>query len=107
MNNIMSQTDDQREAEIERRAQERVVQLLDANSTVPDMIAVSVERAMRRVLNDEELRRQFWAAGYRELEQHAGTNAAQWIGRRIINIVIVATVAGVLAWFVVTGRGPK
>ena len=101
---IVSQTDGQKEDEIERRAQQRVAQLLDNNSTLPSMLESSVERAFRKVLSDSELRRQFWEAGYFELEKHAGTNAAQWLGRRLVNILITAAVAGVLAWVVMTGR---
>jgi hypothetical protein len=104
MASIMSQTDEQRRAEIERLAQQRVAELLDVNTMLPDMLATSVERAMRRVLADEQIRREFWAAGYRELEAHAGTNVAQWIGRRLMNILITAAVAGTLAWVVMTGR---
>jgi hypothetical protein len=104
MTNTMSQTDESREDEIEKRAQQRYAQLLDGNTVLPDLVSSSVERAMRRVLSDETIRRDFWAAGYRELEQHAGTNVAQWIGRRLVNIMITAAVAGMLAWVVMTGR---
>jgi hypothetical protein len=62
------------------------------------------ERALRRVLADEQLRKEFWAAGYSELEQHAGTNVAQWLGRRIVNIIVTAAVAGLLSWLVFSGR---
>jgi hypothetical protein len=104
MTTIMSQTDEQKEAEIERRAQQRVAQLLDANTLLPDIIAASVERAMRRVMSDQTLREDFWRSGYVELEKHAGTNAANWLGRRIVNIVVTAAVAGLLAWAVMTGK---
>ena len=68
------------------------------------MLADAVERGLRRVLNDEQLRDEFWRAGYIELEKHAGSNVAQWLGRRLLNIVITAAVAGVLAWAVMTGK---
>lgn len=68
------------------------------------LLADAVERGLRRVLNDEQLRDEFWRAGYVELEKHAGTNVAQWLGRRLLNIVITAAVAGVLAWAVMTGK---
>ena len=92
----------QDEHEIELRAQKRAAQLLDA--ALPEIVASSVETAMRRVLSDTSLREDFWKAGYQELEKHAGTNIAQWLGRRLINIIITATVAGVLAWIVMTGK---
>lgn len=77
---------------------------VNRNSELPDMLAEAVERGLRRVLADEKLRDEFWRAGYEELEKHAGTNVAQWIGRRLLNIVITALVAGVLAWAVMTGQ---
>jgi hypothetical protein len=101
---MISQTDDQREEEVERRAQQRVAQLLDSNTTLPDIISQSVEKALRRVINDEGLRRQFWEDGYKQLESHAGTNAAQWLGRRIWNIIVTAAVAAVLAWAAFSAR---
>ena len=45
-----------------------------------------------------------WEQGYRELEKHAGTNAAQWLGRRLWNILITAAFAAALAWVIMTGR---
>ena len=104
---MMSQTDEQRDAEIERRVQERMALAIQHDTTLPSMIEAGVERALRRVLSDDGLRQQFWEQGYRELEKHAGTNAAQWIGRRIINIIVVASVAGLLAFFVITGRAAR
>jgi hypothetical protein len=101
---VIVQTDAEREAEIERRAQERVAQAIEHDTTLPAMIEQGVERALRRVLSDDDLGKRFWEQGYRELERHAGVNAAQWIGRRVANILITALVAAVLAWAVMTGR---
>lgn len=95
------QTDEQREEEIELRAQRRVAAALDG---VPEMMAHAVEQGLRRVLDDPTVQSRFWSRGYEELEKHAGTNAAQWLGRRIINIVITAAVVGLLTWVVMTGR---
>lgn len=94
---------EQRDAEIERRVQERVAQLLDNNSMLPEMIAGSVERAMRRVISDPEMSRQFWAGGYEELSRHASNNASQWVGRRLLTTLILALVTAGLIWLVKTG----
>jgi UDP:flavonoid glycosyltransferase YjiC (YdhE family) len=75
------------------------------DAMLPELLAASVERALRRVLNDEEMRRAFWEAGYRELERHAGANAARWLGERLWNMFVTAVVAASLAWMVVmSGR---
>ena len=98
---MLVQTDEQKEAEIERRTQDRVAA---AVQSIPNELEKSVERAMRNVLSDVRLREQFWEQGYRELEKHAGSNAAQWLGRRLWNIVLTAAIAAAIAWVVMTGR---
>ena len=98
---MLVQTDEQKEAEIERRTQDRVAA---AVQSIPNELEKSVERAMRNVLSDVSLREQFWEQGYRELEKHAGSNAAQWLGRRLWNIVLTAAIAAAIAWVVMTGR---
>ena len=100
---VMSQDPEQREADIERRVQERVAKLLDNNSMLPEMIGGSVERALRRVLSDQELARQFWARGYEELSNHAGNGASQWIGRRLLTTAVLAVTTAGIVWLVKTG----
>jgi hypothetical protein len=68
-----------------------------------DLIAAGVEVALRRVISDPEVRRQFWAAGYEELETHASRNATQWIGRRILTWIIMGAVGAGIAWLVRSG----
>jgi len=87
--------------EIERRTQVRVAEAIER---LPKLIGTEVEASIRRALADEKLRAEFWEAGYIELEKHAGTNAAQWLGRRLINILITAALAASIAWVVMTGR---
>jgi hypothetical protein len=106
MSSIMSQTDEQREAEVERRAQQRVVQLLDSNTLLPDLIATAVERALRRVMADEDLRAKYWEAGYQEFEKHAGRSFSQAIGRRLLNMLVTAALGAAIVWWaVIDSRG--
>jgi hypothetical protein len=97
----LSQTDEQREHSIEREVQRRVSNALDG---APDLMAAAVERGMRRVIDDPDVQARFWEHGYRELEKHAGTNAAQWLGRRLWNIVITAAFAAAIAWVALVGK---
>ena len=103
LRDVIVQTDEQKEAEIERRAQERVARAL---ADLPPLIERATETAVRRALADGPSIRVSvdWEAGYRELEKHAGENAAQWLGRRLWNILITAAIAGAIAWLVMTGR---
>jgi hypothetical protein len=101
---MIDQTPAQKEAEIERRTQERMALLLENSSTMPDMIATAVERAIRRVMSDQEVRAAFWKGGYEELEKHAGSAAAQWIGKKVIHILLAAALAGAITWAVLQGK---
>ena len=87
--------------EIERQTQLRVALALDR---LPDLVGESVERAVRRVMADPKLTADFWEAGYKELEKHAGTSIAQALGRRLWNLLLTAAIGAVLAWSVITGR---
>jgi hypothetical protein len=98
---MIDQTPEQKEAEIERRAQKRVAVMIDG---LPDLIADAVERAHRRVMTDPELRAAFWRAGYEEFEKHAGSALAQYIGRKVIHILLAAALAGAITWAVVNGK---
>jgi hypothetical protein len=52
-----------------------------------ERMARAMEMALRRVLTDEDVRRDFWRAGYEEMSKHATTGAAQWVGRRIVSSI--------------------
>ena len=95
------QTDEQREATIEREVQRRVA---DALSDVPELMEHAVERGLRKVIDDPEVQARYWARGYAEFEKHAGANLAQAIGRRIILFVVTAAVGMALAWSWLVGR---
>jgi hypothetical protein len=89
------------EREIERQTQLRVSLAIDR---LPELVGEAVERAVRRAMADEKLRADFWAAGYKELEKHAGTSISQALGRRMWNLLLTAAIGAVLAWSVITGR---
>lgn len=99
---MIVQTDEQKEAEIERRTQDRIAHAL---ADLPPLIERATESAVRKALADTSIRVSVdWEQGYRELERHAGSNVAQWLGRRMWNIFLTAVIAAALAWVVMTGR---
>jgi len=98
---MLVQTDEQREAAIEREVQRRVA---DALSDVPELMEHAVERGLRKVIEDPEVQRRYWENGYKEFERHAGQNLAQALGRRIILFVVTAAVGMALAWSWLVGR---
>lgn len=80
-------------------------QYLNDRLTVDD-IAHAQEKAMRAVLADPEVRRDFWQAGYEEFVKHASKNAASWVGKRIISSIGGALLAaGIYLGFKFGGWG--
>lgn len=61
------------------------------------------EDAFRRVLADDKLVSDFWQRGYRELSDHAGNGASQWIGKRLLTTLVAAIVTAGIVWLVKTG----
>jgi hypothetical protein len=98
---MIDQTPAQKEAEIELRAQERMALMIN---NLPELIEGAVERAHRRVLTDHELRAAFWKAGYEEFEKHAGSALAQYIGKKVIHILLAAALAASVTWAVMNGK---
>lgn len=71
-----------------------------------ERMARAMEMALRRVLTDAEVRRDFWRAGYEEMSKHATTGAAQWVGRRIVSSIGGALLAaGIYLGFKFGGWG--
>ena len=65
--------------------------------------AQAFEDALRRVLADDEVVRNFWHRGYRELTEHAGNGASQWVGKRLLTAMVVSVVTAGVVWLVKTG----
>ena len=66
-------------------------------------LSQALEAALRRVLDDPELRKRFWAAGYQELAAHASNGASQWIGKRLLVALVWSAVGAGLAYLVKIG----
>jgi len=69
-----------------------------------ELISKAVEQGMRRALSDPELRSSFWRAGYDQLSSHATNGISQWIGKRVLMILIAAALSASIGWAVVSGR---
>lgn len=101
---MLSQTEQQKDDEIEREVQRRVA---DALAEAPGLMERAVERGLRKVIDDPEVQKRYWENGYKEFERHAGQNLAQALGRRIILFVVTAAVGMALAWSWLVGRPPQ
>ncbi len=68
-----------------------------------DAVALGVKQGINDLLNDRELMDKFWEAGYSRITAHAGNNASQWVGKRILAALITAVFVWALAWMVKHG----
>lgn len=76
---------------------------LDDNERITVAVSDGVELGFKRLLEDEDLMKKFWAAGYKELTDYAGSGASQWIGRRILTALASALLVVALAYLLKTG----
>jgi hypothetical protein len=103
---VIVQTDEQREAEIERRAQERVAAALHS---MPDLVGSAVERAMdraaeknasamesvlRNMVADKELMGSIATA----FQTHYLRTWREWLGTKIWNFLLYGILGATLAW---------
>lgn len=89
--------------EHERRATDYLADRMTELEQKVDAMPAAFEAAFRRVLADEKLVADFWHRGYRELADHAGNGASQWIGKRLLTTLVAAVVTAGLVWLVRTG----
>lgn len=89
--------------QLERRSTDYLVSQVAALEARIDDMPAAFEAAFRRVLADDALVKSFWQRGYKELTDHAGNGASQWVGKRILTALIVAVVTAGVVWLVKTG----
>lgn len=86
--------------------QQRIVtdELRAAVVALPEQISVAVEAGLRRVVADDDVGRRFWERGYSHLSDHATNGISQWVGKRVLLILIAAALSASIGWAVLTGR---
>lgn len=82
--------------------QQRIVtdELRAAVVALPEQISVAVEAGLRRVVADDDVGRRFWERGY----SHLSDGISQWVGKRVLLILIAAALSASIGWAVLTGR---
>lgn len=75
----------------------------DLSDKLPGMLHAAVASAIRETLADEDLTKRFWEQGYNQLQEHAVNNGSQWIGKRLMTVIVTAIVTTGLVWLVRTG----
>ena len=66
-------------------------------------ITAGVVAGIKQIADDDKFVATFWKQGFEELAKHSGNGASQWVGKRLLTI-LVTSVAGVcIVWLVKTG----
>lgn len=102
----MVQTDEQSEAEIERRAQERVAAAIHG---MPDLVGAAVERAMdrsveknaeamERVLRGMVADKELMGVVANAFQAHYLRTWREWLGTKIWNFLLYGALGATLAW---------
>lgn len=66
-------------------------------------ITAGVVAGIKQITEDEKFVNAFWRQGFEELAKHSGNGASQWVGKRLLTI-LVTSIAGVcIVWLVKTG----
>jgi (p)ppGpp synthase/HD superfamily hydrolase len=103
---MMVQSDEQREAEIERRAQERVAAAIHG---MPDLVGIAVERAMdrateknaeamERVLRSLVADKDLMGVIANAFQTHYLRTWREWLGTKIWNFLLYGILGATLAW---------
>ena len=79
-------------------------QLRASIDALPDQIAAAVERGVKNAARDQELRKELWVDAYERISDHATNGISQWIGKRILMILVAGALSASIGWAVLTGR---
>lgn len=72
-------------------------------TALESVVARGFEQGLRKVLNDPEITAKFWAGGFEHLADHAGNNASQWVGKRLLMAALFAAMGLLVTWLVKIG----
>lgn len=74
---------------------------------MPKVIADGLASGVRQLLADDELVKKFWKRGFDEITGHSTNGASQWVGKRILTVILGAIFATAIVWSVKTGAWLK
>lgn len=66
-------------------------------------VTAGVVAGMKQMATDEAFVSNFWRHGFEELSKHSGNGASQWLGKRILTILITTIAGSCIVWLVRTG----
>ena len=66
-------------------------------------ITAGVVAGIKQITEDDKFVAAFWKQGFEELATHSGNGASQWVGKRLLTILITSIAGGCIVWLVKTG----
>lgn len=66
-------------------------------------ITAGVVAGIKQITEDEKFVAAFWKQGFEQLAQHSGNGASQWVGKRLLTILITSVAGVCIVWLVKTG----
>ena len=66
-------------------------------------VAAGIVTGLKQLTQDEAFVASFWRHGFEELSKHSSNGASQWLGKRLLTILITAVTTAGIVWLVKTG----
>ena len=67
------------------------------NAELQAAVAAGIVTGLKQLTQDEAFVSSFWRHGFEELSKHSSNGASQWLGKRLLTILITAvTTAGIV-----------
>lgn len=76
----------------------------ELHNLVRDAVRAGVRDAIDDLVRDESEFGRLTGKLYGGLSEHATNSLSQWIGKRVLMILLAAALSGSIAWAVMTGR---
>lgn len=76
----------------------------DLHNLMRDAVRAGVRDAIDDIVRDDSEFGRLTGKLYGGLSEHATAGLSQWIGKRVLMILLAAALSGSIAWAVMTGR---
>lgn len=73
------------------------------NTALQAAITAGVAAGIKQITDDPKFVSAFWKQGFDELATHSGNGASQWVGKRLLTILVTAVAGVCIVWLVKTG----
>ena len=73
------------------------------NAELQAAVAAGIVTGLKQLTQDEAFVASFWRHGFEELSKHSSNGASQWLGKRLLTILITAVTTAGIVWLVKTG----